>query len=161
MAKDKIDFGTFVECIPEQYTEFVVNLNDYLLDNDCTYDIKEAKSGFVVSYIYKLTKKTIANYVFRKKGPQLRIYADHISSYQGVLDEFPNKMKESIISASPCKRMLNPTSCNQRCMMGFDFILDGERQQKCRNNCFLFFLSDENNGYLKQIIENEISYRKI
>lgn len=159
MAKEKIQFPVFLESIPNEYLPFVSQLHDFLETNNCTYDIKDSKSGYVLSYVHKPTKKTIANYVFRKKGPMIRIYADNINKYMPILNELPEDMKKHIIDASVCKRLINPDDCNSRCTKGFDFILDDKTYQKCRYNCFFFYLSEENNPYLKKIVESEVSFR--
>ena len=64
-----------------------------------------------------------------------------------------------IKKAGPCKRLLNPDDCNSRCLMGFDFILDGERQQKCRNSGFMFFLDDETKPYVNDMVLREMQLR--
>lgn len=90
----------------------------------------------------------------------IRIYAEHISEYMGILDELPDSMKDTIEKAEPCKRMIDPNSCDPRCSMGYDFLLNGKRQQKCRNNAFMFYLDSDSNPHIKSIIENEISLRE-
>lgn len=159
MPKEKIPFSAFVEAAGPQHTGFIDAVHSLLLENGCTVDIKDAKSGYVVSYVYKPENRTLLNYVFRKKGPMARIYADNIPAYMEVLDQWPDSMKKAILKAGPCRRMLNPEACNPHCKMGFDFIMDGERQQKCRYNCFLFFLDDETKPYLKEMIEQELKSR--
>lgn len=65
------------------------SLHDELLKSGCKADIKLAKSGYVVSY--SLNKKTIANYVFCKKGLIAHIYADRINQFEGLMDTLPDK----------------------------------------------------------------------
>lgn len=129
------------------------DLHNQLTELGCKIDIKPAKSGFVVSY--SLNKKTISNYVFRKKGLMVRIYASHIIQYLEILDTLPDSMVHTIQEAPVCKRLVDPAACNQRCPMGYDFILRGERLQKCRNNAFLFLLSEESRPYIKALLLNE------
>ena len=57
------------------------------------------------------------------------------------------------------KETVNPDDCNSRCLMGFDFILDGERQQKCRNSGFMFFLDDETKPYVNDMVLREMQLR--
>ena len=40
--------------------------------------------------------------------------------------------------------------------MGYTFALDGERYQKCRYMAFQPTLSEENNLYIEQFLENEL-----
>lgn len=159
MAKQTIPFQDFVESAGAQHAAFVNDLHKYMLENNCTVEIKEAKSGYVVSYVYQPDKRTVANYVFRKKGPLLRIYANNIIKYMEILEAWPQTMKATIEKAGPCKRMLSPDACNSRCLMGFDFIMDEVRQQKCRNSGFMFFLDDETKPHLKDMMEHEMNAR--
>lgn len=46
-------FKLFLEYIDEENRDFVKDLNDYLINNNCKCDIKSAKSGYLVSYILK------------------------------------------------------------------------------------------------------------
>ena len=62
----KIEFEEFLASVSEQNQEFVKELHNQLMESGCKIEIKSAKSGYMVSYLYH--KKTIANYVFRKKG---------------------------------------------------------------------------------------------
>ena len=117
--------------------EFVNEINTFLLDHDCKCDIKTAKSGFTVSYILPEIKKTLATFVCRKTGIKLRIYPQNLGSYERFLDTLPAKMKKEIIKSSVCKRLINPDDCNPRCIMGYDFVMDGERYRKCRYMAFM------------------------
>lgn len=159
MPKEKIPFAQFVEAVPPKYSNFVTEMDKYLLDNNFTRDIKEAKSGYLVSYAYAPTKRVVANYVFRKKGPILRIYTDNIARYEQCLDDLPQSMQDIITKAGPCKRLLNPDACNPACLMGYEFMMNNEAQTKCRYNCFMFYLSEEANPYLTEIMQHEVAQR--
>lgn len=161
MAKQTIPFEDFVQAAGAQHEEFITHLHDYLLENQCEYKIQQAKSGYVVSYIYQPDKRTVANYVFRKKGVMLRIYADSVSRYMEMLNQWPASMKATIEKAGPCKRMLAPDACNPRCSMGFDFVMDGVRHQKCRNGGFFFLVEDETKPHLRAMMEQEIKFRAV
>ena len=143
------------------HEDFIIQLHTYLQENDYVINIKQAANGYVVSYIHKPTKRTVANYVFRNKMPMLRVYADNIISYGNKLSQWPNVMKETIRKGGNCARLINPTACNSRCLNGFDFILDNVRQQKCRcHMSFTFFLNDETKPYLMEIMQHEIGKRQ-
>lgn len=159
MPKETIPFTAFVEAAGPDHSEFIQQLHQFMLEQNCTVTIKEAKMGYVVSYVHTPTKRTVCNYVFRKKGPLLRIYGDNAASYLDLVNQLPVAMKDTIRAAGPCKRMLDPEACNPRCLMGFDFILDGQRQQKCRNSGFFFFLEDETKPWLKKMMEQEMAAR--
>ena len=159
MGKDKIPFSDFVTAAGEKHSTFIRWVDEYMLAHDCTCEIKESKSGYLVSYLYTPTKRTIINYVFRKKGLVLRVYADGVANYMATLDQWPDSMKTAVKKAGPCKRMLDPGACNSRCVMGFDFIMDGQREQKCRYGGFMFLLDEETKPVLKDMLQNEMQTR--
>lgn len=152
-------FNVFLDTVDSRYQKFVVEINDYLTQNDCKCEIKTAKSGFVVSYI--LSKRTIATFVSRKTGMKLRIYPKHIGQYADFLNTLPDKMKKEIKKASVCKRLINPDECNPKCVMGYDFLMDNEHYQKCRYMAFFHTLNEENNPYIKSFLQHEIELQLI
>lgn len=152
-------FELFLDSVDGRNREFVLELHNYLLSNQCKCDIKEAKSGFTVSYILCDTKKTLATFVFRKTGIKLRILAEHVAQYEELLNTLPEKMKKEIRKGSVCKRLLNPDDCNPKCSMGYTFSMDEEKFQKCRYMAFMPTLTEENNPYIKQLLEKELSMR--
>lgn len=154
MANKKISFDEFLSSVDETNTAFVAELHEECIKAGCTVEIKEAKSGYVVSYLFK--KKTVANYVFRKKGLLIRIYANNLPQYMAFLDTLPEGMVKSIQAAPVCKRLLAPDACNPKCAMGYDFLLGGQRFQKCRNGAFLFLLCEENNPFIKAFLQREL-----
>lgn len=147
-------FDDFLATVEDKDQEFVRGVHKELTALGCRADVKAAKSGYVVSYL--ANKKTAANYVFRKKGLIMRIYANHIAEYMDILDTFPDTMTETIRKAPVCKRLLNPADCNQRCQMGYDFIMKGERFQKCRNGAFLFLLTEESKPFVEALVLREV-----
>lgn len=150
---EKYTFQDFLASVDGDNQEFVNNLHEELTGLGCKIDVKSSKSGYVVSYI--LGKKTIVNYIFRKKGIMARIYAVHIAQYMEILDTLPDGMARSIQEAPVCKRLLDPSACNPRCSMGYDFTMKGERLQKCRYNAFLFLLDEESRPHVKALLLNE------
>jgi len=154
-----IPFSDFVAAVDMEHIDFVNTMHDYMTERNCKTEIKEAANGLVVSYVHKPSKRTVANYIFRKKALMLRIYADHVQSYMETLANWPASMKSTIKKSGICKRLLNPEECNSRCLNGYDFILDSERQQKCRYGAFMFFLDDETKPYLREMIEFEMQER--
>jgi len=156
-----IPFSDFLVAAGAEREDFINQLHAYLQENGCVWKIKEAANGYVVSYIHKPTKRTVANFLFRKKMPMLRVYADNILSYTDIAEQWPDVMKDTIRQGGDCSRLIDPTACNSRCLKGFDFILDGERQQKCRcHMSFTFFLDDETKPHLLEIMEREMQARK-
>ena len=160
MPKQTIPFSDFIIAAGAEHEDFINKLHSYLQENGCTHKIKTAANGYVVSYVHKPTNRTVANYVFRKNLPMLRLYADNTLAYEDILRNLPDEMKDTIRQGGNCSRLSDPTACNSRCLQGFDFMLDGERQQKCRcHMSFTFFLTDETKPYLLEIIEREIQAR--
>lgn len=151
---EKYTFEDFLTSVDGENQAFVSSLHDELTELGCKLDVKSAKSGYVVSYI--LNKKTVANYVFRKKGLIARIYAGHIAQYMELLDTLPDGMVRSIQDAPICKRLVDPAACNLRCPMGYDFVLKGERLQRCRNSAFMFLLNEESRPYVKLLLLHEV-----
>lgn len=147
-------FHDFLTSVTDDNREFVSDLHEELTKLGCKTDVKLAKSGYVVSYV--LNKKTIANYVFRKKGLIARIYAGHIGQFMAILDTMPEEMVQTIHKAPICKRLIDPTTCNQRCSMGYEFILKGERLQRCRNSAFMFFINEESKPFVKALLISEV-----
>lgn len=146
-------FEDFLAAVDGENQKFVRALHDELTALGCNTDVKLAKSGYVVSY--RLNKKTIANYVFRKKGLIARIYAGHIMQYMEILDTLPDVMVRAIQKAQICKRLVDPSACNQKCSMGYTFTLKGERLQRCRNSAFMFLLDEESRPYVKSLLLSE------
>ncbi len=151
----KLNFEDFISTVDSELSEFITELHNELILLGCKIEVKEAKSGFVVSYLYN--KKTLMNYVFRKKGIIARIYGNHVADYMELLDTLPSELIKGIESASVCKRLINPNDCNSKCSMGYDFILQGKRHQKCRSNAFMFLLNEENNPYIKEFLKKELA----
>ena len=156
--QDNYSFQDFLVSLSCEVRNFVGKLHDELIKLGCKTEVKLAKSGYVVSYL--LNNKTIANYVFRKKGLVARIYANHIDEYANVLETLPEGMVNAILKAPPCKRLLNPSNCNPKCAGGYVFALGGERQLKCRYNAFMFLLSEETMPFIKALILSEAGASK-
>lgn len=152
-------FRLFLETVDERFRGFVIEINNYLLQQSCKCDIKSAKSGYVVSYVLSDTKRTLATFVSRKSGMKLRIYPEHIGQYQIFLNSLPEKMKREIRKASVCKRLINPDDCNPKCIMGYTFTMNDEVYQKCRYMAFMPTLSEETNPYIKQFLVKELLSR--
>lgn len=154
MIMEKTEFNDFIATVPAENQDFVKELHDRLMEHGCKIEIKTAKSGYMVSYIYN--KKTVANYVFRRKGMLVRIYGVHVNEYEEVLETLPDEMARSIQKAPICKRMADPNACNPRCSMGYDFWMKGEHYQKCRSSAFMFLACPENNPFIRTLLLNEV-----
>lgn len=145
--------------VDPSYESFINSLHKYLLENGCKMKIELKSSGYLVSYSHTPSKKVIVNFVFRKKGLIIRIYGDNVNKYLEFMDTLPAGMVKSIAKAPICKRLVNPNDCNPKCSMGYDFTINSDHFQKCKYNCFMFNVNDENNPYIKSFVENEVKER--
>lgn len=148
-------FEEFLETVEENNRAFVSEIDGFLAENACERSVKTAKSGFFVSYVRKDVKKTLLNFVMRKSGTQARIYAAHSGEYGAFLDTLPKKVKSKTKKAPDCRK-LTGTGDDPKCSGGYEFTLDGEKYQKCRNNAFLIPLSEENNPFIRTFLEKEL-----
>lgn len=152
------NYNEFLEITGES-SNFVEEINAFLLGSNCKREIKTAKSGFIVSYLLQETKKTLATFICRKSGVKLRIYPSNLSKYESFLDTLSVKLKKDIINSSVCKRLIDPNDCNPRCSMGYDFVMDNEHYQKCKYMAFMPTLTEENNPYIKEFLQKELSFQ--
>ncbi len=160
MAKEKIEFESFLENVSADNLGFVRDMHAYMEANNCAYKIEPAKSGgYVFSYLLPKTKKVIINYVFRKKGMLVRVYADNLPKYADLLEALPEPLIKSIEAAPICRRLHDPTKCNARCPMGYSFTLRGNSYKNCRYNCFLLDVTPESHSALRGFIEKEMEQR--
>ncbi len=158
-AKETYTFDQFVATVSPEDLPFVMDLHNALEAQGYKTKIESAKSGYVVSYIHPKTKKTLFNYVFRKSGMLVRIYADNLAQYAAFLDTMPDSLAAAIGKAPHCKRLLNPADCNARCPMGYVFSLRGTAHQKCRYGAFLLPVTAESAAFLQALIEKEAAAR--
>ncbi len=148
-------FTLFLNDIPVSQQGFVLDIDKYLREKEYKCDIKSSKSGFVTSYLSPETKKSVLNYVFRKTGVKMRIYAAKIAKYEKLLDELPKSMKDETLKAGNCKK-LNGEGCCPSCPAGYTFTMDGEEYKKCRNSAFFYNLNEESSKYIQKFIESEV-----
>ena len=59
MSKAIIPFGTFLEAAGLEHTDFINSLHENLVNANCKAEIKEAASGYLVSYIHIPSKRTV------------------------------------------------------------------------------------------------------
>lgn len=161
MEKTELKYEDFLYDVDFAVRPFVDEMHEFLLKNGCDVKLAMAKSGYVVSYVQGKAKRTVMNYVFRKKGLVVRIYGDHIGEYVDDLQTLPESMKKAIVKAPVCRRLIDPTKCNQHCPMGVVFVLDGEEYKKCRYGSLMFPLSDEANPYIRELISKELRAREV
>ena len=158
MPDKDLCFNDFINNVDPKYRDFVKNLDEYMMQNDCKLKLALAKNGYVVSYQYGKKKRVVLNFVFRKSGLFARVYCDNIGKYMDVFGSLPENMLKTLEKAPKCKRFNDPPQCNPKCI-GYLFDINDTQHQKCRYNCFLFAVDDESIPAIKNLIENEINFR--
>ena len=148
-------FIHFLQDIPAECQSFVLELDEYLIGRGSKRTIKAAKSGFVTSYSSPASGRALLNYVFRKSGVKMRIYAEHIGEHPEVLNCLPDKMKSDIKKAGDCKKLTGFT-CTPTCTAGYSFVMDGEEYRKCKNMAFFHSLNAGNMEHILKLIKAEI-----
>ena len=159
MEKKQYQFEDFLLDVHPAYQPFVTQTHQTLLQDGYQIKIDRAKSGFLVSYFDKKTKRSLANFVFRKSGLVARIYGEHVNSYLDFMETLPDAMARAIDKATVCKRFLNPAACNSRCPMGYDFPLKGKQQQKCRYSGFMFPVDNQSVPFIEAFLVREVQER--
>lgn len=148
-------FILFLNDIPAESQGFVLELDKYLTEKGSKRTIKSAKSGFVTSYSSPKSGNALLNYVFRKTGVKIRIYAQNVGEYAAILSDFPDDMKKDIIKARDCKK-LNGLNCSPTCGGGYAFTMEGVDYKKCKNMAFFHSLEEGNFVAIRKLVEAEI-----
>jgi len=155
MGKITYQFEDFLRDVRPEYQAFAAGIHENFLQDSCKVKIESKANGFFVSYAHPKTKRSLLNFIFRKKGLIVRLYPSDISKCADLLDRLPESMEKEIAKAPNCKRMLDPADCNSRCPMGYDISVRGTRYQKCRYNCFMFAVTEESIPFILDFIKLE------
>lgn len=155
MEKQLFQFEDFLLEVSPEYQAFAVEIHQSLVRDQYKMKIERKANGFLVSYAHPKTRRSLLNFLFRKKGLCVRVYADGLGSYADFVSGLPEKMEMEIAKAATCKRLLNPADCNPRCVAGYDFMVGPNRYQKCRYSCFQFAVTAESAPILLAFIEKE------
>ena len=107
MIKQQELYEAFLTRVEPEHRAFAAELHELFVNNGCTVEIKPTSSGFLVSYKFASTKKAVANFVFRKSGLLLRLYADHASRDEALLSALRNP-ESAGLQASDALRRLQP-----------------------------------------------------
>ena len=159
MSKTEYQFEDFLADVSDCYKAFVNKVHEKLLQDNYRIKIESKASGFLVSYVHPKMKRTILNFLFRKKGLLVRVYGDNCNKYCDVLNRLPESMVRQIDKSGVCKRLVDLESCNSRCATGYDFHIGKNHYQKCRYNCFCLDVDAESIPFLLELIERESKER--
>ena len=151
-----MEFTEYQDLLPIEIRETVQNIHAELSAMDFTEEIKEAKSGPVLSYMKD--RKVLLNYVYRKSGIKVRLYAAGIAAYEDCLAAIPDSMKTELKKATDCKK-LNGLPGTPTCPGGYTYTLDGELLKKCRSTAFLMTLNQKTAEYIQTLILREAGER--
>jgi len=159
MEKQVFQFENFLADVPPDCKEFAAKIHESLLGDGYKCKIESKASGFFVSYSHPQTRRSLLNFLFRKQGLLLRLYADHAGQYADFLNGLPEEMEREIKKAPVCKRLLNPADCNPKCVAGYDFFVGENHYQKCRYGCFQFAVNARSIPVLTEFVELERNCR--
>ncbi|MCR5230920.1 MAG: hypothetical protein K6D03_12420 [Solobacterium sp.] len=149
-------FTEYQDLLPLEIRETVQIIHAELSAMGFTEEIKEAKSGPVLSYMKD--KKVLLNYVYRKSGIKVRLYAAGTAACEDCLAVLPDSMKAELKKAADCKK-LNGQPCTPACPGGYTYTLDGELLKKCRSMAFLMTLNQKTAEYIHSLILHEAEER--
>jgi len=147
-------FIDFLKVVEPQHQNFVKEIHESLIASGYKIKVENKATGYFVSYSHPKTKQSVFNFFFRKKGMKVRVYPKKINIE--ILSKLSSTMRKELDSAMICRRLVNPADCNQKCVMGYDFTLDGKRYQKCRYNCFEFFVTAESMPVVMELVKGEL-----
>ena len=149
-------FNEYLKLMPIEIHNTIQDIHSELSDMGFIEEIKEAKSGPVLSYAKD--KKVLLNYVYRESSIKVRLYATNISKYEKRLIKLPDKMKAELKKANDCKK-LNGLNCTPTCQGGYTYTLDGEVLKKCKSMAFLMNMNFESLEYVYDLIIHEAKER--
>lgn len=153
-----VAYESFMEAVPEEHKSFVSSLHELLTKQGCTVSIKEARSGYTVSY--QVEKRAVMNWVFRKAGIFVRIYGDNVRQYEAEIAALPPNMKKNMTGARDCKRLIDPSACSDTCVQGLVYSIDENVYKKCRYDGMFFPLSDETGRHIQKLVTAEVAARQ-
>lgn len=156
MGKEKYTFDDYIRNVGGSNVDFYNEINKMLTENGFIQKVELKKTGYALSYVQKSTKKTLLNFVNRKKGTLIRIYGDHTDKYMENFTALPISMIKEIKKGQDCKRMIDPDACNSKCKMGVNLLINGELYGKCRYSALFFLIESEKYEAIKRLVESEM-----
>jgi hypothetical protein len=156
MEKTQYVFNDFLAHVDKENRVFVKKIHDLLVKEKYKLKIEAKKAGMFMSFADPKSKKILLNFLFRKKGLNIRIYADNNVKYADFFNTIPAIMENEIAKATVCKRLTDPNECWEKCSMGYNVYIGKNHYQKCRFSCFQFLVTDESIPIITDFIEREL-----
>lgn len=156
MAKEVLKFEDFISNSDPLHSTFFEQVNGMMVEKGYKIIVESKKTGYGLTYKDAKSKKSIMNFVKRKKGVYMRIYGKNTKAYMQLFDTLPESMKAEIKKGNDCKRFIDDDACSSRCVKGTEIMMDGILYGKCRYDALFFFLEPEKYEPLKEILSNEI-----
>jgi hypothetical protein len=160
MEKIHYGFKDFLSQVEKHNKDFVKNTHDLLVKEEYKVKIEAKKAGMFISYTDPKSKKVLLNFLFRKQGLNIRLYADINGRYAKFFKTFPVAMEKEIAKATVCKRLIDLNECWDKCSMGYDVYIGKNHYQKCRFSCFQFLITDESIPILSDFIKKELTEKR-
>ena len=158
MGDTNYQFEDFLMGVKDEYKDFVLTVNEILLQQGCKVSIGSSKTNlFAVKYTQG--RRGIFNFMLRKRGFKASVYAANFVQYPKVLDRMPESMVSQIAKVQPCKNMTDPGKCMDKCI-GYDFHIRETHYQRCKFNCFQFNVDTESIPFLLELLESELEARR-
>jgi len=151
-------FEDFLMSVSDDYKEFVHTVNQILLQEGCKVKVGSSKTN-LFSVKYTQGRKGIFNFMLRKRGFKVSVYAANYAKYPDVLNSLPENMVKQLAKTAACKNMDSPPTCWEGCI-GYDIHIGEEQYQKCKFGCFQFDVNAESIPYLLTLLESELKERR-
>ncbi len=160
MEKTIVTFEDFLADVLPEHQHFVKSIHITLLAEGYKCKLEHKASGYFAGYSHPKTKRSLLNFLFRKKGLLTRIYGDHCGAYADFLGTIPESMEKEIRKASVCKRLVNPDDCSPTCVKGYDFMIGDNHYQRCRYSGFQFLVTADSIPVLESFVQHECRERR-
>ena len=164
MAKVKYQIEDFFAKTNDECKNFVMAVNEMLLQNDYRQKLEITKSnGFQLSYFQRKIKTTagrILAFLFQGEKFMIRIEIKNHMKYPELLNNLPRSIVSQIDYATNCIKFSDPQKCWKGCG-GYDFYIKEKRYQKCIVNCIQVEVNPECTQHLLELIKSESKERYI
>ena len=158
MEQTNYQFEDFLMSVGEEYKDFVLTVNELLLQEGCKVKIGSTKTN-LFSVKYTQGRKGVFNFMLRKRGMKASVYAANFAQYPDVINSLPESMVQQIAKTSDCKNMASPPTCWDGCV-GYDIHIGAEQYQKCKFGCFQFDVNAESIPILLAWLQRELKERR-